>query len=351
MSHAPNAFFEAVTEIQSWLQKAASLPGEAVVRQVIVLRLLQGAGFNIWNPSEVVPEETSKTGSRADFLIRTTGGRFALELKGMNVSLSPKDYEQVATYAANESTRWAILTNGLVWSVMDTTHNPAQPFHEREVLKVEWNDDDMRRVADDLFSLLSVDTWRNDDFEATVKNIKRLQQKRKNIATVLAEKMPEVEAFQKSNTISDFEKAAFLYAQLGKITEEERDILISSAHKKSAGAEKEEKAIILLSLKYRKLKAKAELNLDTGEWKVLKGSELTKDVKSHADKNVKLRRDKYLEEGKIKQTETGFIFTEDVIYKTPSAAAGDLAGDSMSGWDVWLDENGLSAQHYRKKKT
>ena len=38
---------DAVQAIQGWLDDP---PGEAVVRQCIVLRLLLAAGFDIWNP-------------------------------------------------------------------------------------------------------------------------------------------------------------------------------------------------------------------------------------------------------------------------------------------------------------
>ena len=50
--------------------QAAPQLGEALVRQVIVLRFLQAGGFDIWNPAEVVPEETNLGGRRPDFLVR-----------------------------------------------------------------------------------------------------------------------------------------------------------------------------------------------------------------------------------------------------------------------------------------
>lgn len=99
--------------IQGWLVSSPN-PGEAIVRQAIVLRLLHAAGFDIWNPAEVVPEETNGSGNRSDFLIRVGKGKFALELKGAGIALKGKPYEQVVTYAASEGTRWAMLTNGRI---------------------------------------------------------------------------------------------------------------------------------------------------------------------------------------------------------------------------------------------
>lgn len=39
---------------------------EAAVRQVIMLRLLQAAGFDLWNPLEVAPEPANLNGGRCD---------------------------------------------------------------------------------------------------------------------------------------------------------------------------------------------------------------------------------------------------------------------------------------------
>lgn len=357
MPQAPTPFYQSIKEIQGWLQQK-SLPGEAVVRQAIVLRLLQAAGFDIWNPAEVVPEETTKTGSRADFLIRTTGEGFALELKGMGVTLSPKDYEQVATYAANESTRWAILTNGLVWSVMDTAYNPTSPFHKREVLKVEWDSENPRQVADDLFSLLFKEIWCSGEFAQSIAEIKKNQQRRKNNVKVIKEKWPEVEKFQQENTIADFEKAAYLYAKIGAITEEERDILLlkyrndlaSLVQKPTPQGEVATLAKeVTLHFKSKKVKATVVYNRELGTWTLLKGSEMVKDVKFHA-KGVKFSREQLLKAKKIREGATHFVALQDIVYTNPSAAAGDVGGASYNGWDNWIDHEGRSAQFYRPKE-
>lgn len=58
---------DAVQAIQAWLDDP---PGEAVVRQCIVLRLLMAAGFDIWNPQEVVPEETNAGGRRSQCAVK-----------------------------------------------------------------------------------------------------------------------------------------------------------------------------------------------------------------------------------------------------------------------------------------
>ena len=96
------------------------------MRQCIVLRLLLAAGFDIWNPDEVRPEETNVTGNRADFLVRRGQGTFALELKGMGATLQARDYQQALNYAVSVGTRWAIVTNGRVWLVLDERRWPCR---------------------------------------------------------------------------------------------------------------------------------------------------------------------------------------------------------------------------------
>ena len=102
---------QVVEAILPHVQQAPQM-GEALVRQIVVLRLLQAAGFDIWNPAEVVPEETNVGGRRPDFLIRA-GQAFALEIKGMHISLRESEISQALNYATNEGVRWAILT---IWA-------------------------------------------------------------------------------------------------------------------------------------------------------------------------------------------------------------------------------------------
>lgn len=181
---------EAVGDIQNWLMQIP-MPGEAIVRQAIILRLLDAAGFAIWNPLEVVPEETNATGNRADFLIRAGQGKFALEIKGMNVTLGPSHYQQAATYAVNEGTRWAIITNGRVWVVIDE-HSPGR-WEERIALKLELGEENF---GEDLALLLNLKTWQDDNFLMTLEQIREQQKWRHNVEKTRREKTPVVDEIQ-----------------------------------------------------------------------------------------------------------------------------------------------------------
>lgn len=49
-----NALTEILTHLSNWEKQGIN---EAQTRQVIILRILQQLGFNIWHPFEVIAEE------------------------------------------------------------------------------------------------------------------------------------------------------------------------------------------------------------------------------------------------------------------------------------------------------
>ncbi|WP_291423635.1 type I restriction enzyme HsdR N-terminal domain-containing protein [Deinococcus sp.] len=210
----------AVQAIQVWLDDP---PGEAVVRQCIVLRLLLAAGFDIWNPEEVHPEETNVTGNRADFLVRRGTGQFALELKGMSATLQARDYQQALNYAVSVGTRWAIVTNGRLWRVLDERLDGD--WNAKIALTIEMSRDD-QNFGEDIAALLDPPSWERDAFADVVQTVSNRQQQRKDEARIRREKTRVVEETQSEFEIASFEKAADAAAKMGRITEAERDVLL-----------------------------------------------------------------------------------------------------------------------------
>ena len=70
----------------------------------------------------------------------------------MNVGLGPSEIAQAVSYALNEGVRWAVLTNGRVWVLLDE-HKNGKP-QEREVLRLEMTLTQPQPFADDLALLL-----------------------------------------------------------------------------------------------------------------------------------------------------------------------------------------------------
>ncbi|AAF09731.1 DUF4357 domain-containing protein [Deinococcus radiodurans] len=329
----------AVQAIQGWLDDP---PGEAVVRQCIVLRLLLAAGFDIWNPDEVHPEETNVTGSRADFLVRRGAGVFALELKGMGATLQARDYQQALNYAVSVGTRWAIVTNGRVWVVLDERR--GGDWEARVALKTEMGQEG-HTFGEDLATLLDPQIWEKDRFEAALKTVAQRQERRRDEERIRREKRPLVEAEQAryKHKIS-FEEAADIASRVGLITEAERDVLLAPTE--SLPVPRADSDEIVFYFNSGPAQATATYHRITGLWILKAGSTARREIAPYAKATAK-RREQYLLDGTLKDDGTILTFEKDVSHKAPSSAASDISGGSEPGWDVWKDAQGRSAQFYR----
>ena len=91
---------------------------ESAIKQVVILRVLQGLGWNIFNLKEVKPElplnMVNKKG-KVDYSLRTSKiNKVFLEVKKSSEPLE-KHQGQLLDYAFAEGVKLAILTNGLTW--------------------------------------------------------------------------------------------------------------------------------------------------------------------------------------------------------------------------------------------
>ena len=112
-----NTLTEIITHLPDWEKKALN---EAQTRQVIILRILAELGFDIWQPFEVIAEETTSSNNyRPDFVIKLQRDCFVIEAKSLGKSLSDSDVEQAINYVNSKGLRWALLTNGKEWKFFD----------------------------------------------------------------------------------------------------------------------------------------------------------------------------------------------------------------------------------------
>lgn len=65
-------------------------------------------------------------------------------------------------------------------------------------------------------------------------------------------------------------------------------------------------------------------------------------VKAHLGKGYKAYRDELIAEGRIAERGAAIVFTADVLFTSPSAAAAVLAGGAYNGREAWRDESGTS---------
>lgn len=102
---------------------------EEAAKTALVMPFLQALGYNVFNPSEVVPEFTCdvgiKKGEKVDYAV-CDGGKVTMliECKPASVELSPKHASQLFRYFSTTDARVAMLTNGVVYKFFSDIDTP-----------------------------------------------------------------------------------------------------------------------------------------------------------------------------------------------------------------------------------
>lgn len=116
---------------------SSSMATEEAVKTAVVLPFLRALGYDIFDPSEVIPEFTAdavgKKGEKVDYAIKIDGEiRILIECKPINVILEKKHLDQLFRYFTVTKARFAILTNGRTFNFYTDLEEPnkldVRPF-------------------------------------------------------------------------------------------------------------------------------------------------------------------------------------------------------------------------------
>lgn len=123
---------------------------EQAAKTALVMPFIQALGYNVFNPSEVVPEFTCdvgiKKGEKVDYAICNGDSVMMLiECKPANTELNVSNASQLFRYFSTTDTRIAILTNGVVYKFFSDIDSP-------------------NRMDDRPFFMMQVDAIRKPDF-------------------------------------------------------------------------------------------------------------------------------------------------------------------------------------------
>lgn len=120
---------------------------EESTKHALVLPFINALGYNVFNPSEVVPEYNADFGTKiackCDYAIFLNGSLIMLfECKWAGRDLEKKDEDQLRQYfAACPQVRFGVLTNGLVFKFFSDTENhntmDEKPFLEFDMRDVK----------------------------------------------------------------------------------------------------------------------------------------------------------------------------------------------------------------------
>ncbi|MCE0505284.1 type I restriction enzyme HsdR N-terminal domain-containing protein [Roseivivax sp. GX 12232] len=124
-------------------EHASAIATEEAAKTSIILPMLQGLGYDVFNPAEVVPEFTADTpgkkGEKVDYAVVLDGEvRILIEAKGLQTKLEQKHLGQLYRYFSVTNTRFAILTNGQVYQFFSDLEEPnkldSRPFFTFDLL-------------------------------------------------------------------------------------------------------------------------------------------------------------------------------------------------------------------------
>lgn len=150
-----NKVVDTISALASRIENyAATISTEEAVKTSIVLPFFQSLGYDVFNPSEVVPEFTADTigkkGEKVDYAIMQSGEvSILVECKSLNTDLSQKHLGQLYRYFTVTNARFAILTNGQIYQFYTDLEEPhrldKRPFFIFDIL--DYNENGLEELA------------------------------------------------------------------------------------------------------------------------------------------------------------------------------------------------------------
>jgi predicted type IV restriction endonuclease len=116
---------------------SSTMTTEEAVKTAVILPFLRSLGYDVFDPSEVVPEFTAdavgKKGEKVDYAIKIDSEiRILIECKPISVPLEKKHLDQLYRYFSVTNAKFAILTNGRTFNFYTDLEAPnkldTRPF-------------------------------------------------------------------------------------------------------------------------------------------------------------------------------------------------------------------------------
>ncbi len=132
-------------------RQLAHIKTEEATKNAFVMPFIQALGYNIFDPTEVVPEYTAdignKKGEKVDYAIVRDGKPIILiEAKSATSDLNRGHASQLFRYFSATDARFGILTNGIQYQFHTDLEKPNQ-MDEKPFLIVDMLNFDARQVA------------------------------------------------------------------------------------------------------------------------------------------------------------------------------------------------------------
>ncbi len=153
-----------ITDIARNINKHKTLVAtEEATKNAFVMPFISALGYNVFDPSEVVPEFTAdvgtKKGEKVDYAIICNGElRILIECKSANSVLTKDHASQLFRYYGTTNVRFAILTNGIIYKFYTDSEEKNKmddaPFFTFDLIGYQASDvAELKKFAKDDFSV------------------------------------------------------------------------------------------------------------------------------------------------------------------------------------------------------
>ncbi len=156
-----------IDQIQALASRAAKnlnhVQTEEATKNALVMPFINALGYNVFDPTEVVPEYTAdvgtKKGEKVDYAILREGKPIILfECKSSSTTLNDKHLSQLFRYFTVTEARIGVLTNGLTYRFYSDLEAPnkmdKRPFLVFDMLDVRENlVAELKKMAKDSFNI------------------------------------------------------------------------------------------------------------------------------------------------------------------------------------------------------
>ncbi|WP_367154677.1 type I restriction endonuclease [Methylomonas sp. HYX-M1] len=156
-----------IKEIANRYEKqAANIQTEEATKNALVMPFIAALGYDIFNPSEVIPEFTAdvgiKKGEKVDYAIKKDDQIILLfECKHCGANLQNEHASQLYRYFHTSAARFGVLTNGLIYQFYSDIEEPnkmdEKPFFEFDIRDIADNHiNELKKFAKTNFSLSDI---------------------------------------------------------------------------------------------------------------------------------------------------------------------------------------------------
>ncbi len=111
--------YELIVELRKKIEKHRELfsKNEASVRYALINPLLEGLGWDLSDPDDVIPEYSTESG-RPDYVLKKNGKEVAF--LGAKALYKKEDLMQYISYCVSKGVSYFITTDGSTWEIYDT---------------------------------------------------------------------------------------------------------------------------------------------------------------------------------------------------------------------------------------